>query len=58
LLQASVAKVAGKQKNLVKAQQNLVKILQKQAPTCKTPSIFRKNPAKSPKKSRISLKPA
>ena len=53
LLQASGTKVAGNKKILVKPQQNLVKNCQKQAPTCKTLSIFCKNPAKTSEKSRI-----
>jgi hypothetical protein len=47
LLQASVAKVAGKQKNLVKPQQILVKIIQKQADNCQALSNNCKNPAKN-----------
>ena len=45
LLQVSGTKVAGNKKTPVKPHQFFVKIMQKQAPTCKTPSILRKNPA-------------
>jgi len=55
LLQASGTKVAGNKKTPVKPHQFFVKIKQKQAPTCKTPSIFRKNQAKTPTSPLIVL---